>query len=204
MQNTVERIIAAEAEAIAAIPRDNNFEQAIAILKGVHRVHGKVITSGLGKAGQVAHNLASTLASTGTPAVFLHPTEAQHGDLGIVHPHDCYILISNSGRTRELLELVALTRNLHKQSLPTMVVTGNRQSPLAQLADVILHTGGPEEVCPLALTPTTSITTMQVISHILIVLMIEETGFTRESYLKRHHGGYLGSLLKEERSGKNE
>lgn len=201
MQNTVERIIAAEAEAIAAIPRDNNFEQAIAILKEVHRAHGKVITSGLGKAGQVAHNLASTLASTGTPSVFLHPTEAQHGDLGIVHPHDCYILISNSGRTRELLELVALTRNLLGQSLPTMVVTGNRESPLAQLADVVLHTGGPKEVCPLALTPTTSITTMQVLSHILTVLMIEETGFTREGYLKRHHGGYLGSLLKEERSG---
>ncbi len=200
MQETIQRVIKAEAAAILSIPETNDFSRAIEVIfNQVHQRRAKVITSGIGKAGQVAHNLASTLSSTGTPAVFMHPSEAQHGDLGLVHPEDCYILISNSGRTRELLELIALTRNLHGQSLPLLVITGSAQSPLAQAADVLLHTGGPKEVCPLELTPTTSITAMQVIGHILTVLLIEKTGFTREGFLKRHHGGYLGSKLKQEK-----
>lgn len=196
MNEMVKQILMAEAKAVQEIPLDNPYDKAISLIfNKVHTGRGKVITSGIGKAGQVAQNLASTLSSTGTPSVFLHPSEAQHGELGIVHEHDVGIYISNSGKTRELLELVELTRQLHG-ALPFIVITGNRESPLTAHAHCILHTGGPEEVCPLTLTPTTSITTMHVIGHILVILMIEKIGFTKEGFLKRHHGGYLGSILK--------
>ena len=194
MNQNIEQIIQAEAQAILNIPDDNDYEGAIELIfQQVHNLHGKVVTSGLGKAGQVAQNLASTLSSTGTPAVFLHPSEAQHGDLGILHHHDALILISNSGKTRELIELTTLAEHLHGDN-PIVVITGNLESPLAKTAEVALFTGAPEEICPLALTPTTSITTMMVISHILTVSMINKIGFTRNEYFKRHHGGYLGSL----------
>lgn len=198
MNQTIQTILEAEAKAILHIPQTNDFDKVVNILfRYVHQEHGKVITTGLGKAGQVALNLASTLSATGTPAVFLHPTEAQHGDLGMLHHHDPIILISNSGKTRELLELITLTRNLHGEN-PIIVITGNQESPLALAADVVLFTGGPEEICPLNLTPTTSITAMLVIGHILTIMLIEKTGFTREGFFKRHHGGYLGSILKND------
>ncbi|MDX2246246.1 MAG: SIS domain-containing protein [Bacteroidia bacterium] len=198
MNPKIRHILEAEAAAILNIPTDNDFEKVVDVLfRYVHQEHGKVITSGLGKAGQVALNLASTLSATGTPSVFLHPSEAQHGDLGMLHHHDPIILVSNSGKTRELLELITLTRNLHGEN-PIIVITGNKESPLAQAADVTLFTGGPEEICPLNLTPTTSITVMLVIGHILTTMLIEKTGFTREGFFKRHHGGYLGSLLKND------
>lgn len=196
----IKQIIAAEAEAILGIPDSNDFEGAVQLIhQQVHVKHGKLITSGLGKAGQVALNLASTLSSTGTPAVFLHPSEAQHGDLGLVQAEDLFILISNSGKTRELLELVHLVEQLYGIAR-VIVITGNTGSPLAESARIVLHTGGPKEICPLALTPTTSITTMQVIGHVLTSLMIRKTGFTKEDFLKRHHGGYLGAMLKSTQS----
>ena len=131
-------------------------------------------------------------SSTGTPAVFLHPTEAQHGDLGVLQPNDVLLLISNSGKTREVLELVELAKNLYAD-LPLIVITAKAESMLAQSADVILLTGDPAEVCPLGLSPTTSTTVMTVIGDALIVLMMEKISFTNEEYAKRHHGGYLGS-----------
>ncbi|AWT60242.1 MAG: Arabinose 5-phosphate isomerase KdsD [Candidatus Moanabacter tarae] len=198
--STVTRIIRAESEAISNIPEDNDFELALDLIyERVHRQNGKVITSGIGKAGHVALNLSSTFAATGTPATFLHPAEAQHGDLGLVHKNDILLLVSNSGKTRELLELVQLTRNLHADH-PVMVITGNRESPLAKKAIVILYTGGPPEVCPLNLTPTSSITTMMVIGHILTILLMMKIEFPREAFYMRHHGGYLGSLAKAEKS----
>ncbi len=145
----------------------------------------------MGKAGQIAMNIATTFASTGIPAVSLHPSEAQHGDLGILQPDDVMLLISNSGKTREIVELVELTRGLYPQ-IPFIVITGNAESPLAALADVTLYTGGTAEVCPLGLTPTTSTTMMTVIGDILVVSTMKATGFTRNEYAKRHHGGYLG------------
>ncbi|MCB0835273.1 MAG: SIS domain-containing protein [Bacteroidetes bacterium] len=194
MHPEIRRIIEAESQAILNIPPDNDFEGAVKLIyRQVHQQQGKVITSGLGKAGQVARNLASTLSATGTPGVFLHPSEAQHGDLGLLHPHDALLLISNSGKTRELLELVTLAENLHGDN-PVIVITGDLDSPLAQNAEVSLFTGGPPEICPLDLTPTTSITTMMVICHIITISLIHMTGFTRQEFFKRHHGGYLGSL----------
>lgn len=161
-QYTIPEILSAEIEALRTIPQDNDYEAAIRlILEHVHQGGGRLITSGMGKAGQIAHNIATTFSSTGTPAYFLHPSEAQHGDLGMVCESDVMLLISNSGKTREVLELVALTRRMYPR-LPFILITGNSESPLSQLVDVTLSTGNPAEVCPLGLTPTTSTTVMTV------------------------------------------
>ena len=165
------------------------------IVEHVHRRGGKLVTSGMGKAGQIAMNIATTFSSTGIPAVNLHPSEAQHGDLGVLQPNDVMLLISNSGKTREILELVALARNLIA-NVPIIVITGHAQSPLAELADATLFTGGAPEVCPLGLTPTTSTTLMTVIGDILVVNVMNRTGFTPHDYALRHHGGYLGDAAR--------
>lgn len=136
-------------------------------------------------------NIATTFSSTGTPAVNLHPSEAQHGDLGVLQPNDVMLLVSNSGKTREILDLVELTRNLYPQ-VPFIVITGNPDSPLARLGQATLSTGGAPEVCPLGMTPTTSTTMMTVIGDILVVNVMRLTGFTVDQYALRHHGGYLG------------
>ncbi|TKG91201.1 SIS domain-containing protein [Puteibacter caeruleilacunae] len=202
MLEIIQSVIKQEAEAIANIPVDNSFNEAVeTIHKAVHEKKGKLVVSGMGKAGQIAMNIATTFSSTGTPAVFLHPSEAQHGDLGIVQPNDVLLLISNSGKTREIVELVYLADKLWK-GLPLIVITGNKESELAQTADVCLWTGGPKEVCPLGLTPSTSTTIMTVIGDSLVVSMMHKIGFNNEEYAKRHHGGYLGD--KSRRQAKTE
>ena len=190
------RILDAESRAIAAIPVSDAYERAVdLIIEHVHRRHGKLVTSGMGKAGQIALNIATTFSSTGTPAVNLHPAEAQHGDLGVLQPDDVMLLISNSGKTREIVELVSLVRGLYP-GLPVIVITGNPDSPLAELATVTLPTGGAPEVCPLGLTPTTSTTAMTVIGDVLVVSTMERIGFTAADYARRHHGGYLGGAAR--------
>ncbi len=185
-------ILNAECEAIKNIPVTDSYEKAVnAIIERVHNRKGKLVTSGMGKAGQIALNIATTFASTGTPAVNLHPSEAQHGDLGMLQPNDIMLLISNSGKTREIIDLVRLARNLYND-IPLIVITGNPDSELAYIADMALLTGGAPEVCPLGLTPTTSTTMMTVIGDVLVVNVMRKTGFTREQYALRHHGGYLG------------
>jgi arabinose-5-phosphate isomerase len=192
MIEDVQKLIRHEAEAIANIPVTDQFDRAVELIeKRVHQRSGKLVASGMGKAGQIALNIATTFSSTGTPAVFLHPSDAQHGDLGVLQPNDILLLISNSGKTREILELIDLADNLYKD-LPIIVITGNQESELAKMADVTLYTGNPEEVCILGLTPSTSTTTMTVIGDVLVVLMMQKIGFTNEDYAKRHHGGYLG------------
>lgn len=192
MINEVARLIRQEAEAIQNIPVTDQYEKAIELIeKHVHQLKGKLVASGMGKAGQIALNIATTFSSTGTPAVFLHPSDAQHGDLGVIQPNDVLLLISNSGKTREILELVDLADNLHP-NLPIIVITGNPEGELCQTADATLFTGNPAEVCTLGLTPSTSTTTMTVIGDILVVLMMKRIGFTNADYAKRHHGGYLG------------
>ncbi|MHA7110560.1 SIS domain-containing protein [Sunxiuqinia elliptica] len=192
MKEEVAKLIKQEADAISSIPVTDQYEKAIQIIQErVHRLNGKLVASGMGKAGQIALNIATTFSSTGTPAVFLHPSDAQHGDLGVVQPNDVLLLISNSGKTREIVELVELADNLYP-NLPILVITGNEESELAQMADAVLFTGNPAEVCTLGLTPSTSTTTMTVIGDILVVLLMKAIGFTNEEYAKRHHGGYLG------------
>jgi arabinose-5-phosphate isomerase len=187
----INELLQQEAGAIKNIPIDDSFQKVIEIIyQQVHKKKGKLISSGMGKAGQIAQNIATTFSSTGTPAVFLHPSDAQHGDLGVIQENDVLLLISNSGKTREILEIVSLSRHLY--DLPLIVITGNPQGELTEKADAILHTGSPKEICPLGLTPTTSTTAMTVIGDILVVLMMERIGFTASDYARRHHGGYLG------------
>ncbi len=191
-------ILQAESKAIEMIPVTDAYPRAVdIIIDRVHRLGGKLVSSGMGKAGQIAMNIATTFASTGTPAITLHPSEAQHGDLGVLQPNDVLLLISNSGKTREILELIALAHGLYA-SLPIIVITGNPDSPVARHADVVLATGNSPEVCPLGLTPTTSTTMMTVIGDVLVVNTMRRTGFTREDYAKRHHGGYLGVVSRGE------
>lgn len=195
---SMEQIVRAESQALLDIPYTENYDKAVElIIDHVHRRGGKLVTAGMGKAGQIAMNIATTFSSTGTPAVNLHPSEAQHGDLGVLQPDDVMLLISNSGKTCEILELVTLTRNLYPQ-IPMIVITGNPDSELSRITDLTLPTGGAPEVCPLGLTPTTSTTVMTVIGDILVVNVMCLTGFSRAEYAKRHHGGYLGHKSRDE------
>ncbi|MDR2791527.1 MAG: SIS domain-containing protein, partial [Tannerellaceae bacterium] len=155
-----------EACAVRNIPVSTAYEKATdLIVSSVHDRGGTLVTSGMGKAGQVAVNMATTFSSTGTPACFLHPSEAQHGDLGLLRPNDLLLLISNSGKTREMLELVELSRGL-VPDIPFIVISANPDGPLSRQATVLLSTGAPTEICPLGLTPTTSTTVMMVIGDL--------------------------------------
>ena len=150
----------------------------------------RIVTTGLGKAGQIAHTLATTLSSTGRPSFFLHPTEAQHGDLGIICPGDIIIFFSNSGKTREVLELIDLINNLEYSNKIYGVVGKIEETIRSKCADVI-EFGEVEEICPLGLTPTTSTTCMSVISDLIVVGLMGHKQFTKSDYGKTHHGGYL-------------
>ncbi|MDB4655683.1 SIS domain-containing protein, partial [Flavobacteriales bacterium] len=166
------------------------------IFQQVHSKNGKVVIAGMGKAGQIGMNIATTMSSTGTPAVFIHPAEAQHGDVGVIQKNDVLMLISNSGITNEVVMLIDLARNLYSD-LPIISLTGNREGKLPEVANVSLITGKPEEICPLGLTPTTSTTAMTVIGDLLVVALMKNIGLTKEDYAKRHHSGYLGSKARE-------
>ena len=196
MKYSIEDILKIESEAILNIPMFN-FEHVVdRIMIDCHKYNGKLVISGMGKCGQIGHNIATTFCSTGTPAVFLHPSEAQHGDLGILQRNDVLLLLSNSGKTQELLELYDL-KNALFNTVPTILITSYPDTFLAQVVDCCISTGNPKEVCPLGLTPTTSTTVMSVIGDILITQVMQQIGFTKEDYAKRHHGGYLGKKSKK-------
>lgn len=197
MIESIKELLQKEAEAVMNIPVTDAYEKAVElIVEQIHVKKGKLITAGMGKAGQIAMNIATTFCSTGIPAVFLHPSEAQHGDLGIFQENDLLLLISNSGKTREIVELTRLSRVLNP-NLKFIVITGNPDSPLADESNVCLCTGNPKEVCALGMTPTTSTTAMTVIGDILVVQTMKQTGFTILEYSKRHHGGYLGEMSRK-------
>lgn len=201
MKEAIRKVIEHEAQAIKNIPVEDGFISAIEIIhRQIHEKKGKLVTSGMGKAGQIAANIATTFSSTGTPAVFLHPSESQHGDLGIVQENDALLVISNSGKTREIIELIELAENLH-QGIPLIVISSNPDGILAKNADAFLYTGNPKEVCTLGLSPTTSTTVMTVIGDALVVSMMTKIGFSNEEYAKRHHGGYLGSKSRLQAEG---
>jgi len=198
MEDLIQKVIEQEAEAIKKIPVTPDFQKAIELIfNRVHQNKGKLVASGMGKAGQIALNIATTFSSTGTPAVFLHPSDSQHGDLGVIQENDVLLLISNSGKTREILELVDLAKNLYND-LQFIVISGNPESELSKNADVFIFTGNPVEVCPLGLTPTTSTTVMTVIGDAMVVAMMTKIGFTCKDYSKRHHGGYLGDKSRQQ------
>lgn len=158
--------------------------------------NGRIITTGMGKAGQIAHTLSTTLSSTGTSSFFLHPAEAQHGDLGVIKPGDIIIFFSNSGKTREVLELVDLIHNLEYKNLIFGIVGKSNSQISLKCADYI-EFGEVEEICPLGLTPTTSTTCMSVISDLIVAGLMKLKGFTSIEYSKFHHAGYLGEKSKQ-------
>lgn len=201
IKQSMQDILEQESRALLSIPYSEEYDRAIElIIERVHRRGGKLVASGMGKAGQVALNIATTFSSTGTPGVFLHPGEAQHGDIGVLQPNDVMLLISNSGTTREMLDLVALTKALYPE-IPVIAMTGNKDSELSRLSDVTLFTGGAPEVCPLGLTPTTSVTVMSAIGDVLIVNVMNLIGLSSKEYYKRHHGGYLGYKSRKDSRG---
>lgn len=193
----IRKILAGEAEAIRNIPVSGEYDHAVQLMyEKVHFGGGKIISSGMGKAGHVANHIATTLSSTGSPALFIHPSEAQHGDLGLIRENDVLLLLSNSGKTREIIELVELTHVLHP-GIPVILITGNPEGELVSKSEVVLFTGHPKEVCPLGLTPTTSATAMAVMGDVLVVLLMKKIRFSAEDYARRHHGGYLGQKSRE-------
>ena len=198
MKEKIQSLILKEIDAITQIPVDDTYEDAVNLIyKQVHEKGGKLITSGMGKAGHIALNISTTFSSTGTCSVYLHPSEAQHGDLGILREDDVLLLLSNSGKTRELCDLITLAGQLHP-GIQVISITSNPESELAQGSDVTLLTGGAPEICPLGLTPTISTTLMTIIGDMLVVSTMEKLGFTKEEYSKRHHSGYLGAKSRGE------
>lgn len=193
MKESIKELIQKEITAIGNIPLDNNYKGAVDLIKGCN----KLVTSGMGKAGQIALNISTTFSSTGTPAVYLHPSEAQHGDLGILQDGDVLLLLSNSGKTREILELIQLAKNIYPH-ICIISITGKKESELCKQSDICLHIGDAEEICPLGLTPTISTTLMTVMGDLLVVETMKAIGFTKKEYSKRHHSGYLGKKSKEE------
>jgi arabinose-5-phosphate isomerase len=180
-------ILAAEAAAILAVRVTPEFERAVLALRDSP---GKVLTTGMGKAGHVARKFASTLCSTGTPAAYIHPGEAAHGDLGIVGPEDCIVAFSTSGKTREVIEMVQLGRHIGLRTV--IAVTSHPESELRDLSDIVVDMGVISEPCPHGLTPSASIAVMLAIGDALALVLMELKGFTKHDFGLRHHGGYLG------------
>lgn len=191
VQNRMRQIIAAEAEAIAAIAITDDYEKA---LDAMFACQGKIVCTGMGKAGLVARKLAVTMASTGTPSMYLHPGEAAHGDLGVIANGDCIVAFSTSGKTREVIEALELSRHLGSGTI--IGVTSHPDSELRRVSDIVLDMGEVKEPCPLGLTPSASTAVMYAISDALALTLMERKGITKHEYGLRHHGGYLGRMAR--------
>ena len=168
---------------------DQSFTQAVEMILGCR---GRVVVSGIGKSGHVARKIASTLASTGTPAFFVHPAEASHGDLGMISRDDVFLALSNSGETDEVLAIVPL---LKRQGAKLIAMTGQPASALGREADVHLYAGAAKEACPLNLAPTASTTAALALGDALAVALMQARGFTRDEFAASHPGGSLGRKL---------
>ncbi len=193
-QRLIERareVLRIEAEAVARLADriGEPFAQACALILACS---GRVVVSGMGKSGHIARKIAATLASTGTPAFFVHPAEASHGDLGMVTREDIFIAMSNSGTTAELLTIVP---SIKRQGAKLVSVTGNPHSALAQLADVHLDAGVEREACPMNLAPTASTTAALALGDALAVALLDARGFSAMDFARSHPGGALGRRL---------
>ncbi|MCW8963118.1 MAG: KpsF/GutQ family sugar-phosphate isomerase [Gammaproteobacteria bacterium] len=153
---------------------------------------GRIVVTGMGKSGHIANKIAATLASTGTPAFFMHPGEASHGDLGMITPQDVVIALSNSGTTEEIISIVPLIKRL---GVPLIAMTGDTQSELAQEADIHLDISVEKEACPLGLAPTASTTASLAMGDALAVALLDRRGFTEQDFAQSHPGGRLGRRL---------
>lgn len=189
--DTARRVFEIEAEAITRLGKriGQSFSNAVDMILSSK---GNVVVTGVGKSGLVARKLAATLSSTGTPAVFIHPTDAVHGDLGVMKAGDIMLLISNSGSTEELLRLVPLVRNLPARIIS---IVGDMDSPLAEEADCALDASVEEEACPLGLTPTASTAVAMAWGDALAVALMSAQGFDRQAFAASHPGGNLGKRL---------
>ncbi|TMQ64641.1 MAG: KpsF/GutQ family sugar-phosphate isomerase [Candidatus Eisenbacteria bacterium] len=183
-------VVRAEAAAVLALERTIGPEFASAV-EMLAACRGKVIVSGVGKSGLLAHKLAATLTSTGTPAVFLHPGDALHGDAGLFTAGDAALFVSKSGASQELL---ALLPYLERHGIPLVSIVATPRSMLARRSQVALVTGPVQEACPMDLTPTTSITVAQVIGDCLAIALLEHRGFSPEDFRFLHPGGVIGSV----------
>ena len=186
------RVLRLEAEGLEALARslDEGFTAALDLLDGRT---GLVVVSVIGKSGHVARKIAATLSSTGTPALFVHPAEASHGDLGMIEPEgDAVIALSNSGETAELADLVAYAKRFH---IPLIAITGRADSALAQAADVALVLPASDEASPMGLAPTTSTTVMLALGDAIAVALLERKGFSPDRFHVLHPGGRLGKML---------
>ena len=185
------RVLQLEADGLKALAEqlDDRFSAAVALLGAVK---GRIIVTGVGKSGHIARKIAATFASTGSPAYFVHPTEASHGDLGMITVEDAVIALSNSGETVEIRDLLAYTRRF---SIPTVAITGHADSSLAEMVDVVLLLPKVPEACPMGLAPTTSTTASLALGDALAVALLERKGFSAHDFQVLHPGGRLGSSL---------
>ena len=191
LQQLGRAVIELEAEALSAlVPRLNeDFARACRLILDSP---GRVVVTGMGKSGHIGGKIAATLASTGTPAFFVHPGEAQHGDLGMIQPQDVVIAISNSGETGEILTILPIIKRMGAKLI---ALTGNPKSSLAQQADAHLDAGVAKEACPLNLAPTSSTTAALALGDALAVALLKTRNFTPEDFARSHPGGKLGRRL---------
>jgi arabinose-5-phosphate isomerase len=188
---TARRVLGIEADGLAALAGslDGDFTAAIDLFDGAS---GRIIVTGMGKSGHVAHKVASTLSSTGRPALFVHPAEASHGDLGMIEEGDAVLAYSNSGETPELSDIIAYTRRF---KLPLVAVTSKAGSTITGQADVTIVLPAAAEACAIGMAPTTSTTMMMALGDAIAVALMERRGFTADDFKLRHPGGKLGKLL---------
>lgn len=184
-------VIQTEMQAIADLVEQVN-ENFIVACKLLFNCKGRVVVTGMGKSGHIAGKIAATLASTGTPAFFLHPGEASHGDLGMITAHDVVMALSNSGETAEMLTILPIIKRL---GVPLIAMTGNPDSTLAKCATASINVAVEQEACPLGLAPTSSTTAALVMGDALAVSLLEARGFTRDDFALSHPGGSLGKRL---------
>ena len=184
-------VIQTEARAVAALAQrvDEGFVRACELLLACR---GRIVVLGMGKSGHIGSKVAATLASTGSPAFFVHPGEASHGDLGMITPQDVVLAFSNSGETEEILTILPLIKRL---GVPLVALTGNPRSSLARAADAHIDVSVEQEACPLGLAPTASTTAALAMGDALAVALLEARGFTAEDFARSHPGGRLGRRL---------
>ena len=185
------RVLRLEMEGLDALARSLG-ERFVAALDLLDGVEGRVVVAGIGKSGHVARKIAATLASTGTPALFVHPAEASHGDLGMITEEDAVLALSNSGETTEMADIVAYAKRFE---IPLVAFTGKPKSTLAEAASVALVIPESEEACSLGLAPTTSTTVMLALGDAIAVALLERKGFSADNFQELHPGGKLGRRL---------
>lgn len=185
-------VLSIEAEALFAV-RDRLGKEFIQAVLFIEKCRGRVITTGIGKSGIVARKVAATLSSTGTPAFFLHPSEALHGDLGMVRSEDVLLIISNSGETDEICQVIKVLRPL---GIMVITLTGNKHSRIAGLSDVVIDISVPREACPLGLAPTSSTTASLAVGDAIAVVLAKLKNFDSKDFHRFHPGGHLGQRLR--------